>query len=204
MDTKMDSDKLLRIAEEKMDENAFAEARDIYRKVFLESSPSPKDLANLDIAEDWEIILHRHELCERYPDSENAKSSLAYKYLRILRPQQALDIYSNLVDSQKDAQSRFNMLYIRFRSALSAGRYNSAAYDMAAGDFVELWLAGDKNESSIFKRLRSKLLRDVSALADFKAVRILDILEQRLSGEVAVLEYVAIKRREWEFLSKFI
>jgi len=189
--------KKLQEAEARLEKSDFAGAQEAYRQCFIESPPGSAELSKLHVAEEWEPILFRIKLCERYPNSKALKSELAYAYLRVRRPRHALDILNELVDKTRASRPRIPLLLTRFRAALAAN-----AYDIASDDFAEIWRTGETHPPA--KLLRRSLLKDLSALADSHSGPLLKNIEARFSNEPALLRYIAAKWQELRALAKLL
>ncbi|NTX16923.1 hypothetical protein HUA76_39735 [Myxococcus sp. CA056] len=184
-------------AEKKFEEGDYRGARDAYRASFMEEPPVSRGFGTLEIAEDWEMFRFRSELFEKYPHSSEVKSALAHAYLRVRQPQQAVDLLGGLIEVEVELTRRVPLLLVRFRAALAARQY-----DVAAVDFVELWMAGARVPAA--KRFRKGMLKEVSGLVDGRAESLLGILEGQLSGESLLMAYVAAKRSELRAIAGLI
>jgi hypothetical protein len=187
----------LKEAEERLEKSDFTGAREAYRHSFIKTPPSPADLSNLHVAEEWDPLCFRIKLWERHPKSRAVRAELAYAYLRVRRPRQALDILNDLIGETRASRTRIPLLLARFRAALAAN-----AYDIASDDFAEIWRSGESDRPA--RLLRRSLLKDLSALGEPRAVPLLKNIETCFSNEPALLQYIAAKWRELRELDKLL
>ncbi|WP_224244266.1 tetratricopeptide repeat protein [Hyalangium gracile] len=176
-------------AEEKLDAGDYAGARDAYREALLREPPTTTELSLLSTAEDWECVEYRHALCEKHPNSRDARKALAHAYLRIGRPQQAVAIFNTLIEEEGPPRHRIPLLIARFRAAVSAGKHH-----LATSDFVEIWLAGKTIRPA--RRFRPGLLNHIHQAPNSAVERILDGIAPQLPKEIHLMKYIRIKKRE--------
>ncbi|WP_342373838.1 tetratricopeptide repeat protein [Myxococcus stipitatus] len=181
-------------ADRKFEEGDFAGAREAYRSCLLESAPTPGALGNLSIAEDWDRLEFRIELSKRHPDSKEVRLALAHAYLNAQRPPQAVALLDELIGAETESARRIPLLLVRLRAALAARNF-----DIAAVDFVELWMAGAHIPPA--RRFRKGMLREVSGVVDPGVETMLRALESQLTSEASLLEFIAAKRGQLRALA---
>jgi hypothetical protein len=165
-----DSTELIAEADRKLEENSYAEARDLYRAAALMTSPTRATLVNLSIAEDQDRLEFRRQLSLAHPTSTQVRLAEASALTSAHRARQAIQIYTQMLGWETiDSHKAFAVRLARLRVAASSGDYQ-----VLQNDFLALWKASAADPR--LRRLRPTMLRSLAQLHDVKAIGMLQVL----------------------------
>jgi hypothetical protein len=138
------------------------------------------------------MVSHRLGLTKAYPGSLPASLALIHAYLRIGRPERALDQCRELVEGRSSSEPRVHIL--RYKAAVRA-----IAVAIAREDFFFIWELGRSNDGA--RRLRRMLLAELAAVRVAGGVVLMDALLDGLSpDEGALRSFLKAKAEELRLL----
>lgn len=185
---------IFEIADQYLDANDFARARDAYREA-IASDIRHDALANLRTAETQESIAYRRDLVARNPSSLEARLEFARAYLHGHMASQAVRVCTELLDlvvASDDIATRSRI--IRYKAAVRAQQWH-----VASDDFVYVWRLCDKEHS---REIRKTLLRELASIDRATPESFFANVAAALPAEPHLSEFIDAKVTELRALAR--
>ncbi|WP_394833961.1 hypothetical protein LVJ94_46395 [Pendulispora rubella] len=182
------------IADEYLDENRFALARDAYRNALAEGEGGSHAFANLSTSENAEAFGFLIELITRYPEWVEARLALANAYSAARKLPNAMAQYTILLDKGLSPDEVRRIRLARYRVAVPA-----IAITTARDDFMYLWGLARQHER--FRRLRGILVGRLAELRTSRGMNVLAAIRDALPEEAELRQFLDAKEHELKALS---
>jgi hypothetical protein len=154
---------LLEEAEQLLDANDFAGARDAYRRAALAGCLSRASLANLEVATEQESLAFARSLCARHPTSFEASLALAHSLMAARRFDEAVLFCSSMLsDCGGAATAALQIRIVRLKAAAKGHHHETLVDDVRA-----IWAEGELLPAA--KKLRRTILRTIAAIDNAEA-----------------------------------
>jgi hypothetical protein len=160
---------LLAAADEYLEANQFAKARDAYRAVLLSGQSSAEAIINRGVAEQEEELAFLRHLAEAYPENIDFQLALAQRMVASHYASHAHRLCSTLLERPLRARDQFLVRRIRVGAALRSGRL-----ECLVDDLTKLWNPPEIVNASA--QFRKGLLRDIAAISDPVSIPTLELV----------------------------
>jgi hypothetical protein len=182
-------DDLLTEAEQRLEENRYAEAANLFQQAAEKREPTMVHLANWAVAQDQVRLSFLRFLSSKYPNSIDCQMGLATQLLRMGMKTQAAAHCTHVLTLFQDQEAVLQARLLRLRAGI-----DSKQTDHVVEDFLWIWHARLSETGVVL--LRSRLLRDIARVQDDILLPALEELKnhESIKGQAGV--FISAKIQE--------
>lgn len=180
---------LLMQAEQKLDNNQFADAASLFQQAAEAEPPAQAHLVNWSVAADQAQLANLKTLASKYPGSLECHLTVAGHLMRIGLKAQASVYCSQILGSFDDRAAVFQVRLLRFRAAIQ-----SKASRQLVEDFLWIWRAD--LEAKPLALVRARLLYEIAAIHDYSFLPVLEEIANHQNVKAQVGAFVLSKIQE--------
>jgi hypothetical protein len=174
-------------ADENLEANRFAEARDEFREAMAAAAPEERHFSNLELAERLDCIAELKKVALTYPNSSVVQRRFARALSLGRFHKQAADVCTEALKVTTDQLEVFKVRLLRMEESLA-----DCSFESAAEDFTFCWQAAEKLAPGKFI---GRFAGTIAGLSRERDAEFIDLLT-RLPANASLRELLAAKATE--------
>ena len=191
------SEEIVNRADELLELNDYASARDLYRNIALESMPDTHILVNLSVAENYDLLQFSTRLAQSYHDSFQCRHREISQLLLMGHTEKSIEKSTEcLIDFREGTEKE--LLQIRLARLKSSVCSNGGKY--LAEDFLKIWDSAIKDP--VMTTLRKVILSLILKIEKTSLIPSLTALSLSLDIPIKAIEFIKIKIHELQLMKE--